>query len=74
VVFVFEVASAEVAAVVGAVGIDPGDKRDKLLAGELAIFVAFAEQVDKLAFVRAESVRRDWRFRGNDKLFYVAVR
>ena len=60
-VFVFEVASAEVAAVVGAVGVHPGDKRDKLFAGERAIFVAFAKQVDELAFVRAEGVRRDWR-------------
>ena len=57
--FVLEVAAAVVAAVVGGVGIDPGDQADELLAGQLDVLVASADELDQAAGVRAERVGRD---------------
>ena len=60
-VLVLEIATAEVAAVVGSIRVDPGDQFDELFAGELHVLVPLADQGDQFAGVGAKRVRGNRR-------------
>ncbi len=57
-VFIFELSPAPVGAVIGSVGVDPGDDPDKFAAGKIRFAGVVANPPDQLTEVRSEVQRR----------------